>query len=137
MALPLRATALALAVVTGEIRLNVQLGIIAVLTFGLAACLLIPVFESLGASAALSISILTTAVVGGFQIRRTRILADARIGRLALATAAAGLVIRFGGLSPQVAVLSASVYVAALSATGVIRWGELQSLLTSTGLHAK
>ena len=137
LALPLRSTALALAVVTGRVRLNVQLGVVAVAVFGLAAYVLIPTFESQGAAIALLISILTTAVLGALQIRRTAVLSVARVGRLILATIAAGLVFQFGGLSPLVAALSATVYVATLSATGVIRWGELKSLLATTSLRSR
>ena len=137
VALPLRSTALALAVVTGRVRLNVQLGVIALGVFGLAAVLLIPDFESRGASAALSISILITALVGALQIRNTGVPAEARIGRLAIATVAAGLVLRLGGLSPLVAGLAAIVYVALLSALGVIRWGELRSFVGSNGLLSR
>jgi len=132
--LPLRNTALALAVVTGRVWLNVQLGVIAVGVFGLAALLLIPAFGARGASAALSISIVTTAVIGAFQIRSTGVPAKARIGRLAIATVAAVLVLRLGGLSPLVAVLAATLYLALLSAVGVIRWNELRSFLRSSGL---
>jgi O-antigen/teichoic acid export membrane protein len=131
LALPLRTTALAMAVVTGRVRLNMQLGIVAVGVFGLAALLLIPAFEARGAAAALSISILTTAVVGVFQMRGSGVLAEARIGRVTLATLAAGLVVQLGGLSPVAAVLAATLYLALLSALGVIRWHELRSFLTA------
>jgi O-antigen/teichoic acid export membrane protein len=134
VALPLRSTALALAVVTGRVRLNMQLGVIAVSVFGVAALLLIPAFEARGASAALSISILITAVVGAFQIRHTGVPTEARIGRLAIATVAAGLVLQFGGLLPLTAALAATVYVTLLSAFRVIRWSELRSFISATGL---
>ncbi len=137
MVLPFRGAALALAVVIGRARLNAHLGVLAVSVFGLMAYLLIPAFESQGAAAALTLSILVTAAVGAFQIRGTRVLPEARIGRLTLATAAAGLVLQLVGLSPLGAGLSAAVYMATLAALGVIRWSELHSLLGTGNLFSK
>ncbi len=134
VALPLRSTALALGVVTGRVRLNVQLGVIAVGVFGLAALLLTPAFEARGAAAALSISILTTAVIGALQIRGTGVSGEARLGRVVVTTIAAGLVLQIGGLTPLAAVLAATLYLALLSAFGVLRWHEMRSFVRASGL---
>ena len=115
-------------------RLNLQLGLVAVTVFGIAALVLIPVYGSWGVAAAVTISILSSAIVGAFQIRNTGVPAEAQIGRLSIATGAAGLVLLIGGLSPIVAVVSATVYVVLLSAFRVIRWGELRTFVRASGL---
>lgn len=134
LAWPLCSAALALAVVTGTLRFNVYLGLVAATVFGLAALVLVPTLESQGASAAVTISILSAAIVGALLIRNTGVPSEARIGRLSIATGAAGVVLLMGGLSPIAAVISATVYVVLLSALRVIRWGEVGTFVRASRL---
>ena len=137
VALPLRSSALAMGVARGRVWQNLQLGLVAVVVFGLVALALIPEFSSKGASAAVGISILCSGLTGAFQLRRTGVPREARLGRLVLASSVAALVVGVGGMNSVVAAIAAVVYLVLLSTLGVVRWTELRAFVSEGGMFLR
>lgn len=125
---PFVRTALSLAVLESRLRRNLELGLVAVGSFVVACWLLVPRFGSFGATAALLVASFSSAAAAAVHLRGSGILAVARTRRhLCVAAAPAAVLIAAGG-APWAAAAAVPLYVVLLSATGVVRWGELRLL---------
>jgi O-antigen/teichoic acid export membrane protein len=125
---PYTRTALSLAVIENRLGRNLQLGLVAVVTFLAIAWLLVPALASRGASTALVTALAATALVAFLQMRRSSVLAAATAPRhLLVQGVAAGVLAAFGG-SPLGAAFATASYVVLLFAVGVVTWPELRDL---------
>jgi O-antigen/teichoic acid export membrane protein len=128
---PFVRTALSLAVVEGRLRRNLALGASAVVAFVAAAWLLVPRFAAFGATAALLVASVASALVAILQLRGSGVLAVARASRHALVAAApAGLLLATGGAAWGAAA-AIPLYLALLALARVVTREEIARLADS------
>ena len=134
LGIPVLRTAVAFSVVVGRVGLNVQLGLVAVVVFGVAALALIPKYGAIGASVAVVASIMSSSIIGAMQIRKTGVLSEARVATQSMVAVASGAILLLGSFSLITAIGAAAAYVGISLALKVIQPRELQQLLRESGL---
>lgn len=134
IAVPVLRTALAFAVVIGRVRLNLQLGVVAMATFGVVAYTAIPRLGPVGAAVAVAAAIGAASIAGALQIRETGVLREAKLPIQLVLALVSGLPMVFYGLRPLPAICSAVLFAGASVLLGTVQRAELAILLRESRL---
>ena len=134
VAVPVLRTALAFAVVIGRVRLNLQLGVVAMATFGVVALFTIPRLGPVGASVAVATAIGAASVAGALQIRGAGVLREAKLPTQLALAAVCSLPMIVYGLRSLPAIFSAILFAGASVLLGTVQRAELATLLRESRL---